>query len=287
MKILVTGSNGQLGNCLKTLSAQHTAHQFVFMDRDGFSLTDPVMMDKVLEAEMPAIVFNCAAYTAVDKAEHEAEMAFAVNASGPGQLAYLCNQKNIRLIHISTDYVFDGLSKKPYTEEDQANPIGVYGKSKLLGEQNVLQSNPEALIIRTSWVFSPFGKNFVKTMINLMHSRDSISVVNDQYGRPTYAMDLGAALINIAEKKAWLPGVYHFCNAGSITWFEFAGEIARQIHSKCAIRPISTAEFPTPAKRPAYSVLNTEKISETFDLDLPGWKDGLVDCIERINSIKN
>ena len=228
----------------------------------------------------PAYCINCAAYTAVDKAEAEKDLAFLVNGEAVGVLAAICKEHGTKLIHISTDYVFNGEGTYPYTENFPTDPINIYGASKLQGEKDAIGFNPDSIVIRTSWVYSSFGKNFVKTMMRLMNEKDEIRVVNDQIGSPTYAADLAEVILNIISN--WKPGIYNFSNEGIITWYEFAVAIKEIINCPCDVKPISSSEYPTPAKRPAYSVLDKTKIQETFNIHLKGWKVSLSNCISKL-----
>ena len=276
---MVLGANGQLGTSIRAIAKQFPNHVFSFHDKASLSINDFSRVEEVLGREKPGALINAAAYTAVDKAESESVLAFALNAEAPGNLAKLTRQRGIQFIHVSTDYVFDGDGTRPYTEEDETNPMGVYGNSKLQGERNVLHENPNAAIVRTSWVFSPFGKNFFTTMANLMASRESISVVNDQHGCPTYAIDLAEALLHMAGSSKLTGGIFHFCNNEPTTWFDFAKAIAEGIDASCKLHPIPSSEYPTPAKRPAYSVLDTKKFRSTFNLGIRPWQEALKDCI--------
>jgi dTDP-4-dehydrorhamnose reductase len=230
----------------------------------------------------PAYLINCAAYTAVDRAEQEKDLAFQVNGEAVGVLAAICKENHTKFIHISTDYVFDGTATEPYKEDSPTNPQSVYGSSKLEGEKQAFEFNPDSIIIRTSWVYSEYGKNFVKTMVNLMKEKEEISVVNDQVGSPTYAADLAEIILQIVSSGKWIPGIYHFSNEGIISWFDFAVVIKELIGSHCKINPIPTYQYPTPAKRPAYSVLDTSKIRETFAVLLKNWKESVKACILNI-----
>jgi len=237
----------------------------------------------------PSFFINCAAYTAVDRAEQEKDLAMQVNGESVGVLAAICKENNCHFIHISTDYVFDGNAKEPYTEDSPTNPQSVYGASKLQGEKQALQFNEESIIIRTSWVYSEFGKNFVKTMMKLMSEKKEISVVNDQTGSPTYALDLAGAILTIvangsAQSKNWKPGIYNYSNSAVISWYEFAVAIKEITGADCVIHPIPTSSYPTPAKRPVYSVLNTKKIQQEFDIVIPEWKESLAVCIQKIKT---
>jgi dTDP-4-dehydrorhamnose reductase len=278
-KILVTGSNGQLGTEMHQLSKAFPGYQFLFFNRAEWPVDDAEKSENILALHQPSFLVNCAAYTAVDKAETDREAAFSINATAPGTLARLCQAYGTRFIHISTDYVFNGIINRPLKEDDSVQPVNYYGETKLVGEQAVLQHNPDALIIRTSWVYNASGKNFVKTMMRLMKEKESISVVNDQHGSPTYAADLAEAIMHIITSGRWVPGIYHFSNEGFITWYQFAEEIRNQCGFNCKVDPIVTAEFPTPAKRPMFSMMDKSKIVATFGLTLKDWKESLRDCI--------
>jgi dTDP-4-dehydrorhamnose reductase len=284
MRILVTGANGQLGRELQALAPAFPQFDFLFFDRATLSIADPDAINTFFAREQPAYCINCAAYTAVDKAESEKESAFLINADAVGYLATACRNTGARLIHISTDYVFDGLSETPLREEDPTNPINTYGASKLEGERQALQHYAEGtLIIRTSWVYSEFGNNFVRTMIRLMKERPSINVVSDQVGSPTYAADLASAILHILTAPSFIPGLYHYSNEGRISWYEFALAIREGIGSTCKVNPIPTAQYPTPAKRPRFSLLDKSLISATYHLIIPEWQASLVTCIGKMH----
>jgi dTDP-4-dehydrorhamnose reductase len=281
-KILITGADGQLGQALNKLSSSFLFFDFIFLSRKGLAITDPGSVKAAFEKYHPQYCINCAAYTAVDKAEIEKELAWQVNAEAVGLLAAACRDYDSRFIHISTDYVFDGASFTPYKEDSPANPPGVYGASKREGEKQAGQLNPGSLIIRTSWVYSEFGKNFVKTMLRLMSEKESINVVNDQLGSPTYAVDLAEAILKIISLQQWQPGIYHYCNEGIISWYDFAVAIKEIAGYPCKINPIPTSQYPTPAKRPAYSVLDTTKIREVFNIGIKPWKESLRECLREV-----
>lgn len=276
-KVLVTGANGQLGQCIKDAVSQinNSEYQYTFVTRQEFDLANIQMMRDYLTQNELDVLINCAAYTAVDLAEEEVDKAYAVNAEAVGEMAKICAEKNIEFIHVSTDYVFDGNADKPFAVDHETNPISVYGKSKLVGEQLALDNNPETIIIRTAWVYSQHGKNFMKTMLRLFADKDEISVVNDQKGTPTNANDIARAILKVVQTRKKTPGIYHFTNAGDTTWFGFAEAIKELTNAEIKINPIPTSQFPTPAKRPAYSVLDTAKIQEVYDVDCPHWKDSL------------
>jgi dTDP-4-dehydrorhamnose reductase len=284
--ILVTGANGQLGSELRILSSSYPQYKFLFVTRDELPIDDIDKVKNYFNNNHIDYCINCAAYTAVDKAETEIENAFSVNGAAVGNLAAACKLNNTVFIHISTDYVFDGSAAEPIKEDELVNPIGVYGASKLKGEQLAIENNPTTIIIRTSWVYSSFGNNFVKTMLRLMKDKESINVVSDQQGCPTYAADLAEAIMKIIEQhpKKENAGIYNYSNAGKINWYEFAVAIKELTASKCIINPILTSQYPTPAKRPQYSVLDTSKIQQSFAINIPGWKDSLEKCLSILTS---
>ncbi len=280
--ILVTGCNGQLGSELQEIAGLHPDFEFIFLNRDQGPINDKSKIELLFDKHRPDYLINCAAYTAVDKAEQEKDLAFEINGTAVGNLAILCHRFNTRLIHLSTDYVFNGSSRQPLKETENVHPINQYGASKLLGEQLAFRHHAATLIIRTSWVYSFYGHNFVKTMMRLMKERDQISVVHDQSGCPTYAADLAKAIVHILSSDVWIPGIYNYSNDGITTWFEFAQEIKRLTSSSCMIRPITTDQYPTPAKRPAYSVLDNQKIKEIYHTSLLPWQTSLEKCIQKL-----
>lgn len=282
-KILITGSNGQVGSELRVLASHYPAFDFVFVGRSDFSLENEAEITTFLNRTKADYIINCAAYTAVDKAETEIELADSINHKAVGIIAQWCFQNNCKLIHISTDYVFDGTSAVPLKENDSTNPQSQYGKTKLLGELACLKNNPNSIIIRTSWVYSEFGNNFVKTMLRLMKERDSINVVNDQIGSPTYAKDLAEAILKIITSEDWHEGIYNFSNEGEISWFEFALAIKEISKSNCNVNGIPSTEYPTPAKRPAYSLLDKTKIKEVYKIEISDYKHSLEKCLDNIN----
>jgi len=280
-KILVTGANGQLGNECRTLAESITNAEFVFTDVAELSITDSKSVEEIFSKNKFDYCINAAAYTAVDLAETETELAQLINATAVGYLADACRKNNCRLIHVSTDYVFDGTNEIGYDVDDATSPINVYGATKLEGEKLALLLNTETIVIRTSWVYSFHGKNFVKTMMKLMQERESLNVVADQIGKPTYAADLAAAIFQIIfSDKEFIAGMYHFANQGVISWYDFAVAIKEIGGYNCTINPIVSSEYPTPAKRPSYSILNTNKIEHTFNIQIPYWKDSLQKCME-------
>jgi dTDP-4-dehydrorhamnose reductase len=283
--ILVTGANGQLGRELQAIAPAFPQFTFSFHDRATLNIDNPESIAATLTREQPAWCINCAAYTAVDNAESEKDKAFLINGTAVANLAAACRKNNTRLIHISTDYVFDGQSAIPLKETDPTGPVNTYGASKLEGEHLALQHYPEGtVILRTSWVYSEFGNNFVKTMIRLMKERPAINVVNDQIGSPTYAADLAAAILRIITAPIFVPGLYHYSNEGQLSWYEFALAIRELIGSTCTVNPIPTAQYPTPAKRPHYSLLDKSLIRHTYHLSIPDWHPGLATCIARLSA---
>ena len=280
-KIIVTGAGGQLGQEIKVLASVFPSFDFVFADRGQLPINDPARVSAFFNEYQPAWCINCAAYTAVDKAESEQEAAFAINGDAPGYLARACRGAGTRLIHISSDYVFDGSSATPLKEDDNTDPINIYGASKLEGEKQALQIHPDGtIIIRTSWVYSRFGNNFVKTMIRLMTERPAINVVNDQIGSPTYAADLAAAILHIINAAHFVPGIYNYSNEGELSWYDFALAIRKLIGSNCAVGPIASVNYPTPARRPHYSLLDKSLIKKTYGISIPDWHASLTVCIK-------
>ncbi len=281
--VLVTGANGQLGKELRQLEHSWSQFDFLFLSREDLPIHHFELIRNFFKATHPDFLINCAAYTAVDKAEQEPELAYQINAEAVGVLAAICREQACRFIHVSTDYVFDGAAHVPYKEDDLTNPQGVYGASKLEGEKQAIKLNPDAVIIRTSWVYSSFGKNFVKTILRLLQEKPSVSVVNDQIGSPTYAADLARAILEIISAKNWKSGIYNFSNDGIISWFDFAKAIAHLQKITTPVHPISTAQFPTPAKRPAWSVLDKSKITSTYGVQIRPWEAALKVCLELLN----
>ncbi|WP_294060900.1 dTDP-4-dehydrorhamnose reductase [Sphingomonas sp.] len=289
MKILVTGRNGQVAQSLAERSGP--GHEFVFADRPGLDLADPVSIERTVEQVRPAIVFSVAAYTAVDKAESERDLAFAVNGEGPGVLARAAARLGAPIVHLSTDYVFDGTGGRAYREDDPVGPIGVYGESKLAGEQAVQVSGATYAILRTAWVYSPFGHNFVKTMLRLAADRDELSVVEDQHGCPTSALDIADAMLRVADSWAAEPGkgadsIYHFAGSGETNWADFARAIFAISGDRggpsAAVRGIPTSAYPTPARRPANSRLDSSRFAATFGLRSPEWRAALEPVVARL-----
>ncbi len=279
-KILVTGANGQLGSELKVLSTDYSQFEWVFADRSVLDLSDLASISNVLDRIHPQIIINCAAYTAVDKAETETVLADVLNHQAVAVLAQWSAIHNCRLVHISTDYVFDGNSSVALTEEAPTGPINVYGQTKLAGEQACMRENPKAIVIRTSWVYSRFGNNSINILSRLMQERDSLNVVNDQIGSPTYAADLAQAILTIITHPHWQAGIYNFSNEGEISWFELALAIQEVGGFNCAVSGIPSSDYPTPAKRPSYSLLDKSKIAITFGVVVPGYRESLERCMK-------
>ena len=279
-KILVTGANGQLGQCLQKISSQFEEFEFIFTDSETLDITNKEEVNDFFWQNAPDFCINAAAYTAVDLAETDIEKAFLVNADGAENLAEACAENNAQFIHVSTDYVFDGENNLAYTEEDFTNPLGVYGASKLAGDELALEVNPCSVILRTSWVYSEFGKNFVKTMLNLFATKEELSIVADQFGQPTNANDLAEAIMKIIKSEKITPGIFNFSNLGRISWFDFAKKIAELSEAKIKLNAIETSQYPTPAKRPKNSVLDLDKISKTYAIQLKPWEESLEGCVQ-------
>ncbi|MDE6494353.1 MAG: dTDP-4-dehydrorhamnose reductase [Bacteroidales bacterium] len=288
LTVLVTGCNGQLGMELRRLSNDSRCAfcRFLFVDVDVLDICNRPEVHNYMKMNKVDVVVNAAAYTAVDKAETEPGLAFAVNRDGVAVLADCCVENHAFLIHVSTDYVFDGTADMPYKEHDQVNPIGVYGKSKRAGEEEMMAKGVYGMIIRTAWLYSGYGNNFVKTMLRLGSEREQVMVVADQHGTPTWAADLAGAIIEIIVQtdfsKRQGVEVYHYTDEGECTWFEFASSIMRLAGKSCRVLPISTSEYPSSCQRPAYSVLDKTKIKNTFRIDIPQWEDSLRKMLEEI-----
>ena len=297
--ILVSGKNGQLGKELQDVALTNQQTEFIFFDREELNIADETALQHSFEQYRPSFFINCAAYTAVDKAETEQEQAYLINAEAVGNIAKQCNQFNTTLIHISTDYVFDGKATSPYKPDDKTDPVNYYGYTKWLGEQLAINNNPNTIVIRTSWVYSKYGNNFVKTMLRLMKERKEINVVNDQLGSPTYAKDLADAIVKIVNspkvrksesqeeatanyKLQTAASIFHFSNDGIISWYDFAVAIRDIKQLNCVVNPIPTTSYPTPAKRPAYSGLDKTEIANTFSVQIKDWKDSLNECLGKL-----
>lgn len=287
--ILVTGKNGQLGQSIQKIARDYPQFEFTFVGRDQLDLSSNVSIDAFFAEKIFDVVINCAAYTAVDQAESEVEFANQVNHLAVQKLAEIAKQKAMQLIHVSTDYVFNGKSYRPYLEEDATDPQSVYGLTKLQGEQAMQLISPAGCILRTSWVYSEYGNNFVKTMLRLGKERDSLGVVFDQIGSPTYATDLAEAILSVIdwplESSEKCP-IYHFSNEGVCSWYDFAKAIFELSDVGCQINPIETKDFLTTAKRPHYSLMNKAKIKLHFELEIPYWRDALINCLTELKKEK-
>lgn len=290
MNVLVTGANGQLGRELRA-AATNGRDRFVFTDVSSVQGLETVYLDItnidavriICDSEKIDVIVNCAAYTNVDKAEDDSASAMALNSAAAGNLATVAAERGATLIHISTDYVFQGDRPEPCREDWPTSPLGVYGSTKLLGERKIAESGCESIIFRTAWLYSSYGKNFVKTMLQLTAERDSLKVVFDQVGTPTYAKDLAGLILKvIREDKLGLTGIYHYSGEGAISWYDFAIAIRDLGGNTCDIRPCHTEDYPSKARRPRFSVLDKTKVKETFKVEIPYWRDSLADCIRRI-----
>jgi len=285
--ILVTGCKGQLGSEIRDLSGSYDLG-FFFTDIDELDLLNNNDLNNFFLNNKVDHIINCAAYTAVDKAESEEDKARQINRDAVMNLIHCAEKYSAGLIHVSTDYVFDGKGNTPYTEDHPVNPLTIYGKTKLEGEERILNSDARAMIIRTSWLYSSYGNNFVKTIFRLGKERDELGVVNDQTGTPTYARDLGKAILDITDKCVndpgmFIGGIYHYSNEGACTWYDLAVEIIKLTGIECNIKAIGTVDYPTPAERPGYSVLSKEKIKETFSITVPEWRESLRECLLMLN----
>jgi dTDP-4-dehydrorhamnose reductase len=283
MNVLVTGAYGQLGSEINKVSKDYSQCEFIFTDADSLDITDEAAVSSFFNQNKIDFVINCAAYTAVDKAESDEKTAEKVNALAPKLLAKYAEKIGAKLIHVSTDYVFAGTACTPYSEDEPVDPQGAYGRTKLKGEQFVFEENPDSVVIRTAWLYSEFGNNFVKTMLRLGNERDALNVVFDQIGSPTNAADLAKAILHILNVENFVPGIYHFSNEGVASWYDFAKAIFELSGVTCEVSPVTSDQFPSPTKRPNYSVLNKSKIKDTFGVQVPYWKDSLKKCIKNLN----
>lgn len=283
-KFLITGANGQLGNEIRRIANIDELNSYIFTDIQDLDIADLNAICNFVEINKPDFIINCAAYTAVDKAEDNIALCTKINCEAVKNIANAAKANGAKVIHVSTDYVYGGNAKKPYSESDETNPKSVYGITKLNGEKRLLEILPnDSVIIRTSWLYSTYGNNFVKTMIQLGKERESVNVVGDQQGTPTYARDLAKVIIAIAEAKEFVAGIFNYSNEGECSWFDFACEIHHYAGIKCNVNAITTDEYPTKAQRPAYSVMDKSKIKRTYGIDIPEWKKSLKDCIELLN----
>jgi len=292
MKILVTGERGQLGSEIKALAPEFPSLEILYTNSDILDITSEADVNAFIGENKPELVINCTAYTAVDQAEEDSLHAGLLNRDAVRNLALACKAYGTFFIHISTDYVFDGTSSTPYVEEDQVNPSSIYGITKMEGEGEILISGVKSIILRTSWLYSSFGSNFVKTMIRMGMEKDELRIVSDQIGTPTYAEDLARTILKIAsmtavDGAAFIPGIYHYSNEGVASWYDFALAVFEYYGIRnCLVKPIETHEYPTPAKRPAYSILNKSKIKSTFNIEIPHWRDSLKKCVLKLKITK-
>ena len=280
--IVVFGASGQLGQCLKKVAEEKGISNIHFLPENEANILDTAAIDKTFAHYNPAYAINCAAYTAVDKAEDELDLARKINKTGAENLAIACKTHGGALVHISTDFVFKGNTPDPLVEEDIAEPISVYGLTKLEGEQDIVRILPEHFILRTSWLYSEFGNNFVKTMLKLGAERDLLKIIADQVGTPTYGIDLAACVLDIISSGKAEYGIYHYSNEGVTSWYDFAKGIFDLSETEVKVLPIRTSEYPTKATRPAYSVMDKTKIKHTFGIEIPYWRDSLAVCIQRL-----
>lgn len=283
MKILVTGANGQLGKEMNRVLEQNMPGITTYTDVDTLDITDPAAVNDFVEQHQFTHIINCAAYTAVDKAEADQTLCYRINADAVQNIANAAAKTGAKVVHISTDYVFDGKSYLPYVETDKINPTSAYGTSKRKGEMVLLAFCPDAVIIRTAWLYSPHGNNFVKTMMRLGREKSELGVICDQIGTPTSASDLADAIYSVITARQWLPGIYHFSDEGAISWYDFTKAIHRIAGiTGCNVKPIKTEDYPTAATRPHYSVLDKSKIKRTFNITIPYWEDSLTACINQL-----
>ena len=283
--ILVTGANGQLGNSIRLFAGKYSGYNFLFTDVDTLDITDPAAVRAMIKDNGVNYILNCAAYTAVDKAEDDEALCRRINTFAVGVLGKAAHEAGAKMIHVSTDYVFSGTNCRPYVETDATRPVSAYGRTKWAGEEILQEVCPDAVIIRTAWLYSEFGNNFVKTVLRLGKERDELGFVFDQIGTPTYAGDLAAAILTVVdsgERDAFVPGIYHFSNEGVCSWYDFTVKILEVAGIECRVRPIETKDYPTKAVRPPYSVLNKKKIRETYGIVIPHWEESLRVCMEKL-----
>ena len=282
MKTLITGANGQLGTELHEILEREFPGQTLYTDVRELDLTNAKAVDSYVANNEITHIVNCAAYTAVDRAEEEKMLCAAVNTDAVKNLAMAADANGAKIIHISTDYVFDGTNHRPYRESDKVNPISQYGTTKRKGETLLLALAPQAIIIRTAWLYSAHGKNFVKTMLRLADSQPEIKVVCDQIGTPTFARDLARAVVKVLQSHQWVPGIYHFTDEGAASWYDFAKAIFRIAGKDVKVTPIPTEDYPTPASRPSYSILDRTRIKATYGIEIPHWEEALADCLRQL-----
>lgn len=277
--ILITGSKGQLGNEMQQAAVRFPAFNYIYTDVAELDICDKSALDAFVKANNVNVIVNCAAYTAVDKAEDDVELCYKINRDAVRNIAEVANDNKVKVVHISTDYVFDGTNYLPYTEDMPVCPATVYGKSKLEGEQALLENCKESVILRTAWLYSSFGNNFVKTMMKLGTERDSLGVIFDQVGTPTYAADLADAILQLLSNETFVPGIYHFSDEGVCSWYDFTKTIHRMANITCDVKPIETKDYPARTPRPHFSVLNKGKIKSTYGISIPHWEVSLEKCI--------
>ena len=282
--ILITGSNGQLGNEMQQAAVRFPDFNYIYTDVAELDICDKGALDAFVKANNVNVIVNCAAYTAVDKAEDDVELCYKINRDAVRNIAEVATENKVKVVHVSTDYVFDGTNYLPYTEDMPVCPATVYGKSKLEGEQALLENCKESVILRTAWLYSSFGNNFVKTMIKLGTERDSLGVIFDQVGTPTYAADLADAILQLLSNKTFVPGIYHFSDEGVCSWYDFTKTIHRMANITCDVKPIETKDYPARTPRPHFSVLNKGKIKSTYGISIPHWEVSLEKCIQLLQN---
>ena len=282
--ILITGSKGQLGNEMQQAAVRFPAFNYIYTDVAELDICDKSALDAFVKANNVNVIVNCAAYTAVDKAEDDVELCYKINRDAVRNIAEVANDNKVKVVHVSTDYVFDGTNYLPYTEDMPVCPATVYGKSKLEGEQALLENCKESVILRTAWLYSSFGNNFVKTMMKLGTERDSLGVIFDQVGTPTYAADLADAILQLLRNETFVPGIYHFSDEGVCSWYDFTKTIHRMANITCDVKPIETKDYPARTPRPHFSVLNKGKIKSTYGISIPHWEVSLEKCVQLIHN---
>ena len=282
--ILITGSKGQLGNEMQQAAVRFPAFNYIYTDVAELDICDKSALDAFVKANNVNVIVNCAAYTAVDKAEDDVELCYKINRDAVRNIAEVANDNKVKVVHVSTDYVFDGTNYLPYTEDMPVCPATVYGKSKLEGEQALLENCKESVILRTAWLYSSFGNNFVKTMMKLGTERDSLGVIFDQVGTPTYAADLADAILQLLRNETFVPGIYHFSDEGVCSWYDFTKTIHRMANITCDVKPIETKDYPARTPRPHFSVLNKGKIKSTYGISIPHWEVSLEKCIQLLQN---
>jgi len=278
--ILITGSHGQLGNEMQQAAIRFPAFNFLYTDVEDLDICDKAALSDFVKANKVNIIVNCAAYTAVDKAEDDVALCYKINSDAVRNIGEVASENNLKVVHVSTDYVFDGTNYLPYNEDQPVCPATVYGKSKLAGEQALMETCKQAVILRTAWLYSSFGNNFVKTMMKLGTDRDSLNVIFDQVGTPTYAADLANTILKVLSHETFVPGIYHFSDEGVCSWYDFTKSIHRIAGITCNVQPIETKDYPARTPRPHYSVLNKAKIKSTYGMVIPHWEESLVRCID-------